>query len=354
MESDPRVPSSDSRLFCRLADIAGQLDPAKTLLVSDARIHALYGNHFPGLPYALIPEGEAAKSMDALAALLDSFIRHKVDRSWSVLALGGGSISDTAGFAAHIWMRGIGFCAAPTTLLALCDAALGGKNSLDFGGYKNVIGSFHFPQRLFCDVETLRSLEPVQFASGMAEAIKHGILDGEDHFAFLEDYARRYGGEKGLDYSNCPAEALERIVFLSQQVKLGIVAQDPRESDTRRLLNLGHSFGHALELAGGMPHGYAVSLGIALASSYARSKGRMSESDLQRILRLLARCGLPVSLAAVDSDGSLRMKAAELLFMDKKRVGDLVHFILPERIGTVKIEKIPVEELLSFLLKDGA
>ncbi|MDX9783453.1 MAG: 3-dehydroquinate synthase family protein [Spirochaetia bacterium] len=354
MKPDHQVKSEDSPVLCRLADVAEQLDHAKTLLVSDARVFSLYGKHFSNLPHVLIPEGEAAKSLDALPALFDSFVQHRVDRSWSVLALGGGSVSDTAGFAAHVWMRGLGFYATPTTLLALCDAALGGKNGLDYGGYKNVIGSFHFPLRLFCDVETLRSLEPEQFASGMAEAVKHGILEGGEHFAYLEDCAQRYEGEKGLDYRSCPPEVLERIVYLSQQFKLGIVAQDPKESGKRRLLNLGHSFGHALESASGMPHGFAVSLGIGLAASYACARGRMEETELHRILSLLSACGLPVSLGAYDLDGSLKKKAAELLFMDKKRVGRQMHFILPEGIGAVKIEKIPVDELLSFLLKDSA
>ncbi|MEL7557159.1 3-dehydroquinate synthase [bioreactor metagenome] len=352
MEPLIRAKDDISPLFCGLGDVARRMDAAKTLLVSDERIYSLYGRHFPALPCVLIPEGEIAKNIEALPSLLDGFLRHRVDRSWSVLALGGGSISDTTGFAAHIWMRGIGFFAVPTTLLAMCDAALGGKNGLDYRGYKNVIGSFHFPRRLFCDVETLRSLEPEQFASGMAEAIKHGILEGEDHFAYLEDSARRYGGEGGLNFQGCPAETLEGIVRLSQRLKLKIVARDPKESGARRLLNLGHSFGHALESASGMPHGFAVSLGIALACSYARAKGRMKEGDMRRILNLLARYGLPVNIEEVDADGSLRKKAADLFFMDKKREGEFVHFILPEGIGAVKIEKIPAEELLSFLLGD--
>ncbi|MDX9826901.1 MAG: 3-dehydroquinate synthase family protein, partial [Spirochaetia bacterium] len=232
MDSNMRAKGGDSPLFCRLDEILGQIKPTKTLLVSDERIYALYRLHFPGIPCVLIPEGEKAKSLEALPALLNGFIQHKVDRSWTVLALGGGSVSDTAGFAAHIWMRGIGFTAVPTTLLAMCDAALGGKNGLDFGGYKNVIGSFHFPERLFCDVETLRSLEPEQFASGMAEAVKHGILEGGRHFDFLEDSVQRFGCEQGLDYKACPADVLEGIIGLSQQFKLEVVAQDPRESSS--------------------------------------------------------------------------------------------------------------------------
>jgi 3-dehydroquinate synthase len=352
MDSQLRVKDEISPLFCGLDKVALQLDPVKTLVVSDERIYRLHGHHFSTFPSALIPEGEASKSIEVLPSLLDGFVRHRVDRSWSVLALGGGSVSDTAGFAAHIWMRGIGFFGAPTTLLAMCDASLGGKNGLDYRGYKNVIGAFHFPRKLFCDVETLRSLDPEQFASGMAEAIKHGILDGEEHFGNLEAYAREYGGEDGLNFRLCPAEILERIVYLSQRLKLKIVAQDPKEAGSRRLLNLGHSFGHALESASGMPHGFAVSLGIALACSFSRAKGRMNEEDMGRVLDLLSRCGLPVDIQKIDPDGSLRKKASQLFFMDKKREGGNVHFILPERIGAVRIEKIPMEELLSFLLED--
>jgi len=339
--------------FCSLEEILPSLNLNKTLLVSDLRIYKLYGAKLAPIPYALVPVGEEAKTLEALTALLEDFVRHKIDRSWTILALGGGSVSDVAGFAAHIWMRGIGFYVAPTTLLAMCDASLGGKNGLDFQGYKNVIGSFHFPGRIFCDVQCLRSLDPVQFASGMAEAVKHAILDGEEHFSFLERSHEAYGRPDGLDYGTCPIEVLQRIVSLSQKVKLDIVAQDPKESSKRRLLNLGHSFGHAIESATGLPHGHAVAIGIGLASSFSAAKGWLAQKDRQRILGLLARCGLPSSLDSIDESGSIRQKAAELFFMDKKREGDFLRYIIPEGIGSVKIHEVPVHELLRFFLEDN-
>jgi 3-dehydroquinate synthase len=142
-----------------------------------------------------------------------------------------------------------------------------------------------------------------------------------------------------LNFQGCPAETLEGIVRLSQRLKLKIVARDPKESGARRLLNLGHSFGHALESASGMPHGFAVSLGIALACSYARAKGRMKEGDMRRILNLLARYGLPVTIEEVDAEGSLRKKAADLFSWTKKERANSCISFCPEGIGAVKIEK---------------
>ena len=338
----------DTIVFCGIKEIASRVDIKKTLIVTDKKVHALFGPSFPECPAIFVPEGEAAKSWDVLSELYRQFIAFKLDRSWSLLAIGGGTISDIAGFAAHTWMRGIEFRVAPTTLLAMTDAALGGKNGIDFHGYKNVVGSFHPPAAIFCDIEALRLLDAQQFSSGMAEVVKHAIIDGEAYFDFLEKSLASYGDEDGLDYGACPPEILTGIVAESQRIKLDIVERDPRESGERRLLNLGHTLGHAIELLAGIPHGHSVSLGIALISSFSVRKGVMEAGTARRIASLLSGFGLPVDFGRF-AKGDFFERVGETLFMDKKRDGAFMNLVVPKAIGLVAIEKIPVEELKAFL-----
>ncbi|PKL06343.1 MAG: 3-dehydroquinate synthase [Spirochaetae bacterium HGW-Spirochaetae-9] len=332
--------------FCGIEEIAARIDKRKTLILSDRRIHSLFGGQFPDCPLVFVPEGEAAKSLDVLAELFRQFIAFQLDRSWKILVIGGGSISDLGGYAAHSWLRGIGFMFAPTTLLAMTDASLGGKNGIDFQGFKNVVGSFQNPEAIFCDIDTLRRLDGRQFASGMAEVIKHGIIDGEEYFAFLEKTLASQAGNGNLDYMACPGETLRHMVAQSQRVKLNIVQRDPREAGERRILNLGHSFGHAIEVVSGMPHGYCVALGIVLACSFSMRRGYMTASTAQRIVRLLSGYGLPVDTASLQKD---KDRMAETLFMDKKREGAWMNLVIPKDIGSVIVEKVAIPELKAFL-----
>ena len=334
--------------FCRLREIGSDIEPEKTLVVTDEKILSLYGADFPKSPVVIVPEGETAKSWDSLAALYRRFVSLKVDRSWTILSIGGGSVSDVAGFAAHCWMRGVDLICSPTTLLAMTDAALGGKNGIDFEGYKNTLGSFHRPEAIYCDIDTLRSLSPEQFSSGMAEVIKHAVIDGEDYFAFLESSFSSYGSAGRFGHETCPASLLEALVVESQRIKLDIVESDPREKGNRRILNLGHSFGHAIESVTGMPHGWSVSLGLVLACGYSRSRGSMGERALTRIRDLLRSYGLPVDTSFLLKNGLLA-RVGDNLFMDKKREDDMMNFVLPRDIGSVTLEKIPVPDLKAFL-----
>jgi 3-dehydroquinate synthase len=336
----------DTIAFCALGEIASHIDRQKTFVVTDRKIFSLFGTSFPDCPIAFVPEGESAKSWEVLVDLYGQLIASKLDRSWSLLAIGGGTVSDIAGFAAHTWMRGIGFLTAPTTLLAMTDASIGGKNGIDFKGFKNVVGSFHLPSAIFCDVDTLRTLDATQFASGMAEVIKHAIIDGEEYFSFLEASIAQ-GGESGLDYVSCPAQLLRHMVCVSQRIKLGIVERDPWEAGERRILNLGHSLGHAIEIASGLPHGHAISLGIALASSFSMRKGRMKPNTAKRISGLLSGYGLPVDYASLVKPIGAEVIAA--LFMDKKREDGWMNFVIPGDIGDVVVEKIAIAELTAFL-----
>ncbi|MCX7027069.1 MAG: 3-dehydroquinate synthase [Spirochaetes bacterium] len=335
-------------LFLPLAAVPWYFAGERLLVVIDPRLAEDFGPFFSDSPILIVPEGEKAKSWDSLSLLFEDFLRLGVDRSWKVLAVGGGTVSDLAGFAAHLWMRGLSFSCAPTTLLAMVDASLGGKNGIDFRGYKNALGSFQRPERIFCDVTVLSSLDPVQFASGIVEAVKHAVIDGESYFSFLEALLADGGGAEAFSHKACHPESLKKLVTESQRIKTGIVDADPLEKGGRRVLNLGHSFGHALELETGLPHGYAVSLGMALALRYSLSKGFISQGEASRVLRLLEGFGLPINLSIL-ADGALRSRVASSLYMDKKREGAAMNFVLPRGIGRVEVAKVPVEELRRFL-----
>lgn len=339
--------------FCAIGQTVSSIDQSRTLIVTDKRIQSLFGSAFPNCAVALVPEGESAKSWETLLELYGRCVALGVDRSWGILAIGGGTVSDIAGFLAHTWMRGIRFSVVPTTLLAMTDAALGGKNGIDFEGYKNLVGSFHLPDAIFCDIETLRTLDATQFASGMAEVIKHAIIDGEGYFSFLEKALATNCGEGYFDVGSCPAALLWRMVAESQRVKLSIVERDPKESGERRILNLGHSFGHAVEIVSGLPHGHAVSIGMALACSFSTLRHGMKPEVAERIGHLLAGYGLPIDAGALRlaSKKVFWRRVKEALFMDKKREGGYMSLVIPQNIGAVKVEKIEMAEIEAFLDK---
>lgn len=346
-----RNPGSEIE-FCSLASLKDRLPRQTTAVIADSRVHALYGKFFEEFPLIQVPAGEPAKSYSELLNLYKALAEMEADRSWTLLALGGGSTSDLAGFAAHTWMRGVRLLVAPTTLLAMTDASLGGKNGIDLEGYKNLVGSFHFPEIIYCDIDTLYSLDAGQFSSGMAEVIKHAVLQGESTFAFLESLA-----EKGRESSpaNFPAGIdradMLRMVRESQAVKLNIVARDPKEQNERRLLNLGHTFGHAIEKVTGALHGHSVAVGMVIACDYAVKNALMDANTADRIKQLLAAFDLPANLEALGYRGG-RKALSDAIRLDKKRGGSRMNFVVPRKIGLVEIHSVDIEILTNFIEKE--
>ena len=327
--------------FLSLAGIAAKLPEKKLVIITDSLIQKLYGASFPKGPAVLLPQSEEAKSFEVVQKALGQFVSLGVDRSWHTLAIGGGSVSDVAGFLSHVWMRGIGCSFAPTTLLSMVDAALGGKNGIDFLGFKNAVGSFQEPERLFCDIPTLHSLPKVQFASGMAEVIKHAIIAGENYFSMLESFEK-------LDLSALSDKNLFSIISGSQKIKSGIVQDDPLEKGKRRVLNLGHTFGHAVESVKGLPHGHSIAIGMLLACELSLRKGSLTETDYLRIKTLLGKANLPSDLAELSSSLAPRELSSKLM-MDKKRLDSEMHFVLPLSIGRVIVDQVSVKYLDLFL-----
>lgn len=379
--------AAESRFaFGPLGDAIGDIDPARAVIVTDAEIRRLHGTSFPPCPIIEVERGEAAKSLASAERLYGAFLDLGLDRGSTVLAIGGGSVTDLAGFAASTWMRGVDFGFAPTTLLSMVDASTGGKNGVDFRGIKNLVGTINRPRFVRFDVSLLFTLPERDFASGMAEAIKHGVIEGGEHFAFLERcvppangvVAPGAMGDTAKSAIGAAAalglEALSGLVERSVRFKSGVTLRDEREGGERRLLNLGHTIGHAIEATTGIAHGEAVACGLASAFRLAIARGEGDEAAMGRVLSLLGTWGLPTSIAAaagmaagrvappaeeerttgrdampaMDGPG-LRERIARTMAADKKRIGGEIAFALPRAIGDVRIVPIALRDLEDFV-----
>ncbi len=280
------------------------------------------------VPIVLDP-GDATKNWHDLAALCDALLALGVERSDHVIALGGGMIGDLVGFASAILKRGCGFIQVPTTLLAQVDSSVGGKTAINTGAGKNLIGAFHQPAYVLIDPTVLDTLPPRELAAGYAEVVKYGLIDDAAFFDWCE-------GHGAALLAGDPA-ARHHAIATSVAAKAAIVADDERETSGRRaLLNLGHTFGHALEaemgFSGKLPHGEAVAAGMALAFRYSVRLGLCAEADAARVAAHLASVGLPDGLKAAGVTASGAALTAHMAH-DKKAVGGKVPFILARGIG---------------------
>jgi 3-dehydroquinate synthase len=323
------------------------------VVVSDALIEAVHGTKFPSGERLLVPRGEAAKGIETLTSIYRSFVRLGVGRASRVLAIGGGSVTDVAGFASATWMRGVAFSFAPTTLLAMIDASIGGKNGIDFDGKKNMVGTYAAPDEIFIDLAFLDSLPERDFNSAMGEAVKYALIDGarySDAFDRIPNAARDARKER------C---AIEDLVHRSIELKLSVVGRDPRDDGERKILNLGHTIGHAVEAVCGITHGEAVSVGLAAVCRFAAR--RYGFDDGGHTERRLRSWGLPIRLgdafALADSlpsrdETALREEIVAAMRVDKKRAGDCVSMAIPHAPGDVRVESVPFEELARFAMED--
>ena len=278
----------------------------------------------------VLPEGERAKSMRSVSTILDALITARFERGSALVALGGGVIGDLTGFAASVYMRGIPFVQIPTTLVAQVDSSVGGKTGVNHPLGKNLIGTFFQPRLVLADPDTLRTLPPREWTAGLAEVIKYGMIADEAFFAYLEQHMDRL---LKLD-----AEPVGHIIARSCEIKASVVAQDERESDLRRILNYGHTIGHALESLGGyrkLIHGEAVAIGMVQEADLARHLGRCAPDVVERQRALVSRAGLPDAMPAATFH---QLWAA--MQHDKKVAQGRVHCVLPERIGRVVIQPL--------------
>lgn len=277
--------------------------------------------------HILVPSGESSKSLAMAGHVASELLENGADRRSLLVALGGGVVGDLGGFVASTYMRGIDYVQAPTTLLAQVDSAMGGKTAVNVRSMKNLVGTFYAPRLVASDSAVLSSLPPRAFQSGLYEAVKHAILSGPALFGWLES---RVVGLRPVD-----TPTLEILVARAAQVKVDVVSRDEREAGLRRILNLGHTYGHALEEATGYRrflHGEAVAWGMLMVTRLAELLHVLDSAVARRIASLVLAVG---PLPAVR--GLSEAKVLALLPRDKKAVGGNIHWILPEDIGKVRV-----------------
>ncbi|PIE32769.1 3-dehydroquinate synthase [candidate division KSB3 bacterium] len=301
------------------------------ILVTDDQVYPLYRDYFPECPVVVIGTGEGIKTLETLHTIYQQCLDADLDRSALIVAIGGGIVCDIAGFAASTYLRGLQFGFVPTTLLAQVDASVGGKNGVNFQGYKNLIGTFTQPEFVLIDFTVLKTLPPRTLGCGIAEAIKHGAIADPDLFEFMEHHA--------INIRQLLPEAIERIVHDSITIKSSIVNQDEKEHGERRKLNFGHTFGHAIEKTLKLPHGESVALGMVTAAQLSQQRGYLSCDDVQRLVTVLKAYDLPTTVAADKTALKTAMRK------DKKRYGNAIKFILLTQIGQSTIERVSLKEL---------
>jgi 3-dehydroquinate synthase len=307
----------------------------RTILVTDENVYRLHREKFEGWEYLTIAAGEKFKQQSTVDRLIQQLIEMEADRSTLLVGVGGGVVTDITGYVASVYMRGIAFGFVPTTLLAMVDAANGGKNGVDVGSYKNLVGTINQPEFLFFELNFLSTLPEYEFNNGCAEMIKHACILDVSLFHLLS-------GATPRQWRTDPvllADLVERNVLLKSQ----LVQEDEFEKGDRALLNFGHTFGHAIETAFSMMHGEAISIGMVMALRLSEKYFQFPSTESEKVITLLRACDLPVD---IPSDIS---RALHLIRMDKKRKGEYIRFVLLKEIGRAKTHLLPVNELDSII-----
>jgi len=285
---------------------------------------------------ACLPDGEAYKSLESLARLIDVLVANRFGRDCTLVALGGGVVGDLAGFAAACYQRGVAYVQLPTTLLAQVDSSVGGKTAVNHPGGKNLIGAFYQPRTVIADTGTLGTLPERELRAGLAEIIKYGLIRDAAFFAWLETNMPRLLARDAA----CLGQAIRR----SCEIKAQVVAADEREGGERAILNLGHTFGHAIEAATGYErwlHGEAVAAGLLMAAAMSARIGLTPAADVERIRTLLERAGLPL-----DARDVAAARALELMQIDKKVKAGRLRLVLLEGVGRCRVTADYPEEAL--------
>jgi len=316
----------------------------RVFLVSNQHVFSLYGNSLresltsagAHVTEILIPDGESFKNLETVEKIYTYLMAQRADRDSIIVALGGGVTGDIAGFAAATFLRGLPYVQVPTTLLAQVDSSVGGKTGVNHQKGKNLIGAFYQPKLVLADTNTLSSLSSREFRSGVYEIVKYGLIYDETFFEFLESNLENI---LTRDF-----QTLEKIVARCCQIKSAVTSQDEHESDLRRILNFGHTFGHALEAIrgySGITHGEAIGWGMLLATEISLQKKLLDTASARRVVALISRLGALPKIDWIEFDDLF-----ELLEHDKKRQDSQLHFVLLDKIGKTLIRTdVPISLL---------
>ncbi len=322
-----------AQLLRSTQQISARIPGRDLLLVSNAIVAPLYLarlKHSLGerrCVEVILPDGEQYKTLEYASRVLDVMVANRLGRDATVVALGGGVVGDLAGFVAACYQRGVAYVQVPTTLLAQVDSSIGGKTAVNHAGGKNLIGAFHQPVAVISDTELLSSLPARELRAGLAEVIKYALIRDAAFFDWLEAHiGQLLEREHG---------ALEHAIYRSCQIKAQIVARDEREQGERALLNLGHTFGHAIEAATGYVewlHGEAVGVGLVLAADLSRRMGQLEPAVFDRLVALLQRAGLPVDARPIGAE-----RALDFMRIDKKVKAGRVRLVLLKGLGAAEL-----------------
>lgn len=332
---DAKEASSQIFIGERLTNLYMYIPHNNVFIITDTNVDKIYRKTFPNLPTFVMKAGETYKNLSTVSEIYRWLLDHGADRNSFIVGIGGGVVCDLAGFVASTFMRGVNFGFVATTLLAQVDASVGGKNGVDLDGYKNIVGTFNQPKFVICDISMLKTLPYVELVSGLAEVVKHALITDRSKFEYIE---KNSDSILALDLS-----MLEYLVTRSVKIKADIVAVDEREGGLRRVLNLGHTWGHAVEKITGISHGQAVSIGLVFAAKLSHNKGMLSEIEKDRVVNLLSKLGLQTQSSANPAE------VLEVLQKDKKKIGSGVHYVLMRGIGAVEVLEISFDELKKYI-----
>nr|WP_320131777.1 3-dehydroquinate synthase [uncultured Holophaga sp.] len=341
-----KAPTGTSRILTEasLEQLPELARGRKTVVITDANVFAAQGHRLAGFDVLQVGLGEVHKTLATVEGLYDAFMERELDRSSLVIGVGGGIVCDIAGFAASTYMRGLSFGFAPTTLLAQVDAAVGGKNGVNFHRFKNMVGVIRQPEFVLIDATTLQTLPRREILCGLAEAVKSAAIADRALFEWLEQDAEKVVALE--------PEALSRAASGAVAVKAHVVQEDEDEKGVRMLLNFGHTLGHALEQTlepGSITHGEGVALGMVAAARISVKRAGFPTAEAERLIALLARLGLPVAV----TEEQLRTALASMR-QDKKRRGSRINWILLEALGQGRVHPLELDETAPLLLGDQA
>lgn len=318
-----------------LRNVSSYLPDKSLVIITDDNVEGYYREAFPkGLVISVKP-GEDSKSLATASGIYGRLIQAEVDRNYFLLGIGGGIVCDLAGYVASTYLRGLPFGFVSTTLLGQVDASIGGKNGVNYEGYKNMIGCIRQPEFVICDPEMLKTLEAGELRMGFAEVIKYGAIVNLEFFRFLENHS-------GKALASDPA-IMEEIIATCARAKCDVVSRDERESGERKKLNFGHTFAHAFEKLSGLPHGAAVSIGMVLAARLSERLGKLSRSEAERLRQLILAFGLPAAW-----EGDCR-EVFEVMKKDKKKDGDSLSLVLLESLGKAVIRDVQLKDLKNWI-----
>ncbi|MDD2195973.1 MAG: 3-dehydroquinate synthase [Bacteroidales bacterium] len=317
-----------------LDNVENYLPKTQVFIITDEKVKAYHGDKFPRFPTYSVEPGEGSKSLEVVGELYYWLLEMGADRKSFILGIGGGVVSDLTGFVASTFMRGVDFGFVPTSLLAQIDASVGGKNGLNISGYKNIVGTFNQPKFVICDINLLATLPKEEYLNGFAEIVKHTLIADMKMFEFIEKNIN------ALKIFN--PTLLEQLVTHSAKIKAKIVQADEFEKGERKKLNLGHTWGHAVEKETGMSHGKSVSIGLEFAARFSVKKELLERRDYMRLMNILRELNLPICIKVNPK------RIFEALIKDKKKDGDSIDFILMRGIGDVIVERMTLDKIKEF------